>query len=121
MPDRIFWACMAIILAGVLVMAADIGRRRRIRDPQRLFTWSQKHIIRVRAHNQCEHKSVLRHRCRAAGTDADHVIPWSRGGVTQLWNSQLLCRRHNRRKSNRQPSRLYRWRLHHRRAHYDRL
>ena len=24
--------------------------------------------------------------------EADHIVPWSEGGVTELWNLQLLCR-----------------------------
>ncbi|MFF8914213.1 HNH endonuclease signature motif containing protein, partial [Streptomyces sp. NPDC015032] len=60
---------------------------------------------------RCEHKPPLWFRCPAPGTEADHIHPWSRGGPTELWNGQLLFRRHNRRKSNRVPSPLYRWRL----------
>ncbi|MGW3973916.1 HNH endonuclease [Streptomyces ardesiacus] len=54
----------------------------------------------------------------APGTEADHIHPWSRGGATELWNGQMLCRRHNRRKSNRVPSPLYHWRLARRRKKY---
>ena len=32
--------------------------------------------------------------------EADHITPWSEGGKTVLENCQLLCREHNRRKSN---------------------
>ena len=32
--------------------------------------------------------------------EADHVIPWSRGGRTELDNCQMLCKRCNREKSN---------------------
>ena len=32
--------------------------------------------------------------------EADHVIPWSRGGRTELDNGQMLCKRCNREKSN---------------------
>lgn len=32
--------------------------------------------------------------------DADHIIPWSKGGKTNAENCQLLCRMHNRRKSD---------------------
>lgn len=30
--------------------------------------------------------------------EADHVIPYVKGGATAIWNGQLLCREHNRRK-----------------------
>ena len=33
--------------------------------------------------------------------EVDHVIAWSRGGLTTLGNSQLLCPTCNRRKGNR--------------------
>lgn len=32
--------------------------------------------------------------------DADHIIPWSKGGKTTKENCQLLCQYHNRSKSN---------------------
>lgn len=33
--------------------------------------------------------------------DADHVSAWSKGGVTEINNCQLLCKTHNRAKGNR--------------------
>ena len=33
--------------------------------------------------------------------DADHVTPWSKGGATDIWNCQMLCKTHNRAKGNR--------------------
>ncbi len=33
--------------------------------------------------------------------DADHVTAWSRGGATDIWNCQMLCKTHNRAKGNR--------------------
>ncbi len=33
--------------------------------------------------------------------DADHVTAWSKGGVTNLKNCQMLCKTHNRAKGNR--------------------
>ncbi len=32
--------------------------------------------------------------------EADHIVPWSKGGKTVLENGQMLCVEHNRRKSN---------------------
>lgn len=32
--------------------------------------------------------------------EADHITPWCEGGKTELSNCQMLCREHNRRKSN---------------------
>lgn len=32
--------------------------------------------------------------------DADHIIPWSKGGPTTIENGQMLCKRHNLEKSD---------------------
>lgn len=98
------------------LLLAWIGHRRRWRDPVRFFTSRQKHALVVQAEGRCERKPMLWHRCRRPGTEADHVIPWSKGGPTQLWNGQLLCRKHNQRKSATLPGPIYRWRLQRRRT-----
>lgn len=104
--------CLGVAACGILALLAILVRRRRWRDPQRLFTWEQKRLLLAMAGHRCEHRPLLGRRCRAIyGLQADHVVPWSRGGPTELWNAQLLCRRHNRRKSNLMPSLLYRRRL----------
>jgi len=45
-----------------------------------------------------------RGRCVYCGSrwrlQVDHIVPWSLGGVTCLWNLALLCGQHNRVKSN---------------------
>lgn len=109
---------LGIALAGILALAVIVGRRRRFRDQQRMFTREQKQQLMARAHGRCEHKAPLWLRCPAAGEQADHIVPWSRAGPTQLWNGQLLCAGHNKRKSNRMPTSLYRWRLMRRRRKY---
>ena len=47
--------------------------------------------------------------CLAEGNDkvyklsemeGDHITPWSQGGRTEYDNLQMLCRRHNRMKSD---------------------
>lgn len=41
-------------------------------------------------------------RCRRCGSardlEVDHIVPFSRGGASEEWNLQTLCRRCNRRK-----------------------
>ena len=32
--------------------------------------------------------------------EADHIIPWSKGGITNSENCQMLCQSCNRHKSN---------------------
>lgn len=110
--------CLAVAAAGIITLVVGHRLRLRRRDPVRLFTWEQKKVLIARAGGRCEHKSPLWWRCPKPGTEADHVIPWSKGGPTELYNSQLLCRRHNRRKSNIMPNTLYRWRLERRRYRY---
>lgn len=45
-----------------------------------------------------------RHRCcwcgASEGLQLDHVKPWSRGGLSALWNMVTLCGYHNKVKSN---------------------
>lgn len=112
-------AIAVLVALALLAALRDLVRRHRRRDPRRLFTPDQKALLIRQAGGRCEHKSPLGRRCRAAGTQADHIVPWSRGGRTELSNGQLLCRRHNLRKSAVVPTRLYRWRLARRRLHYS--
>lgn len=111
---------LGIAVIGFFLLLAWVGHRRRWRDPVRFFTPRQKRVLIARAGGRCEHKPPLWRRCPRSGTEADHVIPWSRGGPTQLWNGQLLCRRHNQRKSTMMPSQVYRWRLRRRRKRHRR-
>jgi hypothetical protein len=105
-------ACFGIALVGSALLAVEAGRRRRRRDPVRFFTREQKHALLARAGHRCEHKPLIGPRCSAVSRlEADHVVPWSRGGLTRIGNGAILCRKHNRRKSDRAPSALYRWRL----------
>ncbi|MGI8306967.1 HNH endonuclease [Saccharopolyspora hattusasensis] len=111
MNNILVLSCLGVAALGSLLLVAGLVRRR-WRDPRRLFTWEQKKTLLARAGHRCEHKPLLWSRCKATSElEADHVVPWSRGGPTQLWNGSVLCRRHNRRKSNRIPTAFYRWRL----------
>ncbi len=68
----------------------------------RAFTPSQKRSAYERQQGLCPH-------CLAEGNnkvytieemEADHITPWSEGGKTVVENCQMLCKEHNRRKSN---------------------
>lgn len=118
-PNLVVTLCLGIAVLGILAMAMLVGIRRRWRDGQRLFTGEQKRILLAQAQHRCEHKPLLWRRCQnTTALEADHVMPWSQGGHTELWNGQILCRHHNRRKSNVTPRSFYRWRLSRRRRKY---
>lgn len=48
----------------------------------------------------CHSKKLEKEHWDLEEMEADHIIPWSQGGKTNLENGQMLCRRHNREKSN---------------------
>lgn len=78
---------------------------RRRRD----FTAEQRATMYARDGGRCHYCGVLVHyemNCQwVDGCDtcfeADHVVPWSRGGETVLSNGVTACRFHNRLKSDR--------------------
>ncbi len=69
----------------------------------RAFTENEKRKVYERQQGICPH-------CRAEGREkirydisemeADHITPWREGGKTNTENCQMLCREHNRRKSD---------------------
>lgn len=112
---------LAYLIIVVSIVLAVLHRRgtHRHRDPQRLFTWDQKKIALRHCHFRCEHKSPFWFRCKkTTHLEADHIVPWSRGGRTDMKNLQILCHEHNRRKLASMPSLIYRWRLYRRRRKY---
>lgn len=121
-PDpNLILTLVSLTIAAIAGLALAIITRQRLtrRDPQRLFSWTQKKAILARAGYRCEHKHPFWKRCQATSRlQADHVIPWSRGGLTISSNSQALCRVHNRSKSNHMPRTIYIWRLVRRRRKY---
>lgn len=116
-PDALVPMIIGLGVA-LAVFAAAMTFKRSRRDPQRFFSYTQKRALYDQARDQCEHKYPLWRRCHARGKEADHVMPWSRGGRTMLGNGQILCKKHNRRKSNHIPTPVYRWRLSRRRLNY---
>ena len=78
------------------------GREREQVLSIRAFTDNQKRTLYERQGGVCP-------LCAAEGDvrvwdivemQADHIVPWSRGGHTVPENGQMLCRRHNLEKSN---------------------
>ena len=70
----------------------------------RAFTDNQKRQAYERQGGICPH-CVAEHREKThyelAEMEADHITPWCEGGKTSIENCQMLCREHNRIKSNR--------------------
>lgn len=116
----VLWCVAALVVSIVLAHAIRRAWSRRSyqRDPLRAFSLQDKATVSAWCGGRCEHKPLLLPRCRAGGTAGDHLIPHSKGGPTTLENLQMLCPRHNLRKSNKMPSRLYLYRLAARRRGY---
>jgi hypothetical protein len=68
-------------------------------DPKREFDRYEKAVIYLRDKGRCQwpgcHKLVS-----WTEYEADHVHAWSKGGKTTVKNGQVLCRTHNRKKSD---------------------
>ncbi len=69
----------------------------------RAFTDSEKRQVYERQNGICPH-CVAEHREKThyelEEMEADHITPWCEGGKTNVDNCQMLCKEHNRRKSN---------------------
>lgn len=70
----------------------------------RAFTAGQKRAAYERQQGVCpyckrEGRAKVRHEIDEM--EADHITPWREGGRTSAENCQMLCREHNRRKSDR--------------------
>lgn len=69
----------------------------------RAFTESQKRVVYERQNGNCPH-CIAENRDKVhyefEEMEADHIKPWSEGGKTEINNCQLLCKEHNRKKSD---------------------
>lgn len=69
----------------------------------RAFTENQKRQVYERQQGICPH-CVAEHREKThyefEEMEADHITPWCEGGKTDVDNCQMLCKEHNRRKSD---------------------
>lgn len=127
----------ALAAAGILLLLFGLTRIPMSRpdnpfekDPQRMFSDSDRVWIAEAAGRRCEHRTLGVFRCRKHGTDTyptnlgdstgqmDHHYPHSRGGATSRHNLVWLCEKHNKRKSNRVPTMLQTWVISTARKHY---
>ena len=73
------------------------------KDKKRTFNEDQRIEIYLRDNGlckQCLADSLPENEARVPWSqfEADHILPWIKGGETELWNGQVLCREHNRQK-----------------------
>lgn len=94
----------AVILFRLPMRKPDNGFDR---DSRRYFTDTDREHIIACTSGRCEHRALGLFRCRRPGEQMDHHYPWSHGGATSRRNLVWLCATHNRRKSDRIPTRLY--------------
>lgn len=119
LPSWTLWAVAAVIVLLVVLRAASKRSGRSFQtDPQRMFDGPQRAQLNSNAGGRCENKRPLWFRCRESGSQADHVHPWSQGGMTVVSNGAWLCRKCNAAKSDHVPSAIYIWRLERRRKNY---
>lgn len=59
-----------------------------LKDPQRSFDEAQRQVIYRRDKGICQ---KCKKHCDWNDWEADHIIPWSKGGQTEIENGQVLC------------------------------
>lgn len=115
------WAAVALlILIGIRIIARWPMRRpdnHWDRDPRRLFSDTDKRWCYGAAGGRCEWRGPFG-RCHNAIREFDHWYPWAKGGATARTNLVGLCRKHNRRKSDKVPTLWATRRLAHARRRY---
>ena len=67
------------------------------KDSKRSFDEAQRQVIYRRDNGNCK---VCGIHCDWNNWEADHIVPWSRGGKTEIENGQVLCQACNARKSD---------------------
>lgn len=93
-----------IIRQAFFEYASDGGIELKRKDTKRAFNESQRISIYRRDRGLCQ-ECLSEGRSESEATvswseyEADHVLAYTHGGVTDLSNAQLLCRLHNRKKS----------------------
>lgn len=113
----------ALVVVALAVLMFPMLRRgpnsSRYRDPWRGFRYAARSAVMDRAQGRCESAAFIAWgRCADPATEADHIIPWSKGGPTVLSNGQALCTGHNRNKRAMFPPWWYVLRLERRRRAY---
>lgn len=93
-----------IIRQAFFEFVADLGHQMLTKDERRAFSEAERIAIYRRDNGLCqmcldEGKPEREAVVSWSEYEADHVIPHSKGGPTEVFNGQVLCMVHNRRKS----------------------
>lgn len=80
------------------IIAKERQLQRNKLNLDRVFTSHQRDKLFLRAGGKCQ---LCGDRVSSKHFEADHIIPYSKGGPTTFENGQCLCRTCNRRKGNR--------------------
>ena len=67
------------------------------KDRQRTFTPEQRAVLFRLSNKKC---AICGKNVTEEEFEADHIVPWSKGGLTQIANGQVLCSSCNSKKSN---------------------
>ena len=67
------------------------------KDPKRNFDEAQRQVIFRRDNGICK---MCGKQCEWDAWEADHIVPWSKGGKTEVENGQVLCPSCNSKKSD---------------------
>lgn len=103
------WVVAAVIV-GVLILVwmvtglSVLLPGKLVKDPKRLYDTHQRQLCFSRADHRCEMDTIIFTRCRRPAEQADHWIPHSKGGATNVENVVAACALHNRMKSNLVPT-----------------
>jgi hypothetical protein len=92
-------AVLTIATLRRLVLGAD-GEILDLGRSVRTFPVRLRQALLARDRGRCRHPGCT---SPLAWLQADHVIPWIRGGRTSLANGQMLCDPHNKHKRDREP------------------
>jgi len=87
-------ATLRRLILGADSEVLDLGRT------VRTFPARLKQILMIQARGRCQQPGCDNPH---AWLQADHLIPWSRGGPTNLTNGQILCDPHNKAKRDKPP------------------
>ncbi len=69
----------------------------------RAFTENERRLVYERQDGicpLCQNEKREKIKYNFSEMEADHITPWCEGGQTHVYNCQMLCKEHNRRKSN---------------------